>query len=181
MADNATVLRFIPFTVTGVVKATPAEKVARVLKVAAALTCSVLLLLVPITAFPLAVKVPATVTADPALTAALNCAAALTVNASLALVPIVLLAAAANAPATFNVLAAVTAAKNLAAALTVSVLVLPVPNTVLPLAVRVLLALDRVRDAVKTARPELSMVRRSVTAAPAVVLVVLKTRLPPFC
>ena len=150
-------------------------------KVAAALTVRVLLLLLPSIVLPFAVSSPARVNALLYATAALKVAAALTVRVLLLLVPSVLLPLAVNAPATVRLLAAVMAALNCAAALTVSVLVLPVPRTVLPLAVRVLLVLASVREAAKVARPELSMVRRSVTAAPAAVPVVLKTRLPPFC
>ena len=154
---------------------------APALNVAAALTVRLLLPLLPSTALPFAVSKPATVRLVPYVTPALKTAAALTVNVLLLLVPSVLLPLAVRAPATLRVVAAVMAALNCAAALTVSELVLPVPSTVLPLAVRVLLALERVRDAVKVARPELSTMRRSVTVAPAVVLVVLKIRLPPFC
>ena len=68
------------------------------------------------------------------------------------------------------------------AALTVRVWVDEVPRTVFPLAVRVEVGLVRVTPPEKLARPELSMVRRSVgwpllLVLPAVV--VLNTRLPP--
>ena len=128
-------------------------------KDAAALTVRVLLLLLPSIVLPFAVSSPATVNALPYATAALKVAAALTVMVLLLLDPSVVF------PATLMVLAAVMAALNWAAALSVRVLLLPVPRTVLPMAETVLLGLDRMREAAKVARPELSMERRSAWRA----------------
>lgn len=148
---------------------------------AAAFTVRVLPLLLPNTVLLLAVNSPATVSELPYVTAALKVAAALTVSMSVALLPTVVLLLAVNVPATMAVLVILTAALNSVAALTVSVLVLLLPKMVLPLQVRVLLVLARVTEAEKLARPELSIVRRSVGVVPAAVLDVLKIRLPPFC
>ena len=150
------------------------------LNVAAALTVRLLLLLLPTTALPFAVSSPATVRLVPYVTPALKIAVALTVNVLLLLAPNVLLPVAVRVPATLRAALAVMPALNCAAALTVSVLVLPVPKTVLPKAVRVLPLSARVREAAKVARPELSIVRRSMRVALAAVPVVLKTMLPPL-
>ena len=75
------VFKLLPLTVTGVVKATPAEKLAGAVKREVALTLSTLLLFDPMLTLPRAVNVPFTTTAVP------NKAVPFTVTVLLLLVP----------------------------------------------------------------------------------------------
>ena len=158
------------------------------------------------TVLPLAVRVPATVTALLAVIEALKLAAAfaaktpfvvtvaagakvvgeLTVTVLLVSVPSVTLPRALKLFPAVTVRAAVVVrgAAKVLAALTVSVSAAVVPSTVLPAAVRVLLKSVRLTEPVKLAVPLLCRVKRSVSC-PAVLpllvltVVVLRIRLPP--
>ena len=149
---------------------------------------------------PLAVSVPAIVTALLAVTKALNVAAAFVVSVAAGakvvgelIVTVLLLSVPrATLPRALKLFpeviatgaVAVRGAAKVLAALTVSVFAPVVPSTVLPAAVKVLLELMRLTEPVKLAVPLLCRIKRSMSCPVVLLLlvltvVVLRIRLPP--